>query len=236
MIEFKNKNIRGQRDGTRSTSVIDRVHEKARFVAAKYRAARKAQMMLVGPGEWETWFCVLEDGDIRGYQDPSRMRARVGRRGTDEDGQVPAEGALIEEGEFVLFNEIRTRRDGTGETRRMLSWIWTVGNSGSSDDERDDVLQEEMRRTLTFLEWKANWWRDRQSVAGLQASKDLQEGLSAYSLSQADVQDSLAAHFRKLWQAPLQATNTNGCEDDNDDNDETDAEDVQAVDDFEGND
>ncbi|PPQ87430.1 hypothetical protein CVT25_008165 [Psilocybe cyanescens] len=98
------------------------------------------------------------------------------------------------------------------------------------------LLKEEMRRTLAFLEWKANWWRDCQSVAGLQVSKDLQEGLSAYALSQAGVQDSLAAHFRKLWLAPLQDKDTDECEDDDDEDDKTEAEDVQEADNFEDND
>jgi len=53
MIAFKNRNIRGQREGTRSRAVIDRVHERARNMAQKYRAARAAKMELVGPGPWE---------------------------------------------------------------------------------------------------------------------------------------------------------------------------------------
>ena len=40
MVAFKNKNICGQCDGLRSRTVIDRVHERARVAAEKYRSAR----------------------------------------------------------------------------------------------------------------------------------------------------------------------------------------------------
>jgi len=85
MIAFKNKNVRGQREGTRSRAVIDRVHERARNMAQKYRAARAAKIELVGPGLWEQIFRELKDEDVRGYQDANRLKPRVGRRGILED-------------------------------------------------------------------------------------------------------------------------------------------------------
>ncbi|KAF8151059.1 hypothetical protein BJ912DRAFT_938171 [Pholiota molesta] len=226
MIAFKNKNIRGQRDGTRSRAVIDRVHDRARYSAEKYREARTAKYALTGPGEWETKYRVLEDGDVRGYQDPNRLRQRVGRRGVLEDDQLEGPtGVLLEDSEeFTLFDETRRRRDGTGETRRTLSWIWLTTPSSASDDDKDDVLRsewarsraratrgreevmilkEEMRRVLAYLEWKATWWRAREHGRdGI--TKDLMEGLASYSRSQARLQESLAAHFRRLWASPLQ--------------------------------
>ncbi|KAH9480163.1 hypothetical protein JR316_0006761 [Psilocybe cubensis] len=238
MIHFKKKNIRGQRDGTRSTSVIDRVHERARFAAQKYRAARVAYMSLRGPGDWEETFQKLEDKDIRGYQDPERIRKKAGRRGTLDDEQV-AEASLgqgegvdndeedeeEEEEELTLLDDNRVRRDGSGETRRTLSWIWTVNLGGASEEEEDNVmrvewaksrarsqraseevmlLKEEMRRALAFFSWKADWWRSRQNgVAREGASKDLLEGISAYALSQAEIQELLGAHCEKLWRHAL---------------------------------
>ncbi len=76
MVAFKNQNIWGQRDGLRSWTVINRVHDRAHAAAEKYCAARKAKLALLGPGDWEQDLRVLEDGDIRGYQDPSRLRVR----------------------------------------------------------------------------------------------------------------------------------------------------------------
>ncbi|KAF9564716.1 hypothetical protein CPC08DRAFT_720776 [Agrocybe pediades] len=64
------------------------------------------------------------------------------------------------------------------------------------------LLKEEMRRVLQYLEWKSRWWRDRQTL-GVDVSRDLAEGIRGYAISQAEVQESLAKHFRKLWEAPL---------------------------------
>jgi hypothetical protein len=74
MVEFKNRNVHGQREGLQSRTVINRVHDRARSAADKYIAARKAKLALSGPGDWEKELRVLEDADIRAYQDPNRLR------------------------------------------------------------------------------------------------------------------------------------------------------------------
>ena len=243
MIMFKNKNIRGQRGGLRSRSVIDRVHEKAREQAAQYRTAREAKYALCGEGPWAEVLRVLLDGDVRGYQDKNVLRVRKGRPGTLEDEQVEAasrsgiEDAEMEDGSGIaLWEEERDRRDGTGETRRTLSWIWTTKSRTPNDeDETDEILRsewaksraranrckeevlllkEEMRRVLVFLEWKSDWWLQRQSLrVGLPL--ELDEGLRAFSLGQADLQKGLASHFQEIWCGALDSDN----EDDNDNND-----------------
>ena len=250
MVEYKNKQVRGQREGLRSRVVIDRVHERARASAEKYRAARKAIYDLEGPGEWEEVFKVLEDGDVRGYQDPNRLRPRKGRQGIWEDGQEPGVAPSTEDGGGItLYNEVRSKRDGTGETRRTLLWIWTTSRAASSDDGRDDILRlewaksraraaraweevmllkEEMNRVLKYLEWKSEWWRQRANVRG-DLTKDVTEGIRAYAQDQADVQTALRSHFRRLWEAPLQ-TSAENPSDDEDGSDSDDSEEDEAAD------
>ncbi|CAA7259593.1 unnamed protein product [Cyclocybe aegerita] len=63
MVAFKNKNIHGQRDGTRSRSVINRVHKHAQAAAEKYQAAHLAKMALLGPCKWEMELQELLDAD-----------------------------------------------------------------------------------------------------------------------------------------------------------------------------
>jgi len=145
MIAFKNCNVRGQREGTCSRAVIARVHEHARVAAEKYRAGRVAKMNLVGPGEWEKALQVLVDGDIRGYQDANRLRPCQPRRGVTEDDYVEPEPEIttapgFEEPETFLTAEARTCRDGTGETRRVLSWIWRVAGAGTGEEGTDEIL------------------------------------------------------------------------------------------------
>ena len=188
---------------------------------------------------------VLEDGDIRGYQDPSRLRVRPGRRGTLEDEQhdsVHDQDAEDDGTAFTLFNEERSRRDGTGETRRTLSWIWLNQTTGS-DDAADDILraewaksraraarakeevlllQEEMRRVLSFLEWKSRWWRSQAALRNVDSS--LCEGLKAYAYVQADLQDLLATNFRTTWKTPLEDKNLAS----GDENDEGESDDNEG--------
>jgi len=228
MIAFKNRNIRGQRQGTRSRAVIDRVHERARNMAQKYRASHAAKLELAGHGVWEETLRILKDEDVCGYQDADRLRIRPGRCGTLEDEAVEVVGneeqAMDEDEDGIsLRPQERTRRDGTGETRRTLSWIWTTQRADSSDDEQDDILRaewsksraratrtweevlrlkEEMRRVLESLEWKLRWWKalleSRDDVG-----KDIREGLRAYAISQSSMQLALAEKFRELWKSPL---------------------------------
>ena len=77
--------------------------------------------------------------------------------------------------------------------------------------EEVELLLEEMRRVLAFLEWDGNRWNER----ALRASKSvndacrpsaswenkgpLEEGMRAYALRQASVRQRLFATFAKQW-------------------------------------
>jgi len=265
LVYFKNKSTRGQREGNKSRTIIDRVHERARVAAERYRAARHAKLALAGTGDWEEVLRILEDGDIRGYQDVEKLRTRVGRPGTLEDGQLAAvevraaeeqmgtmdddddddDVVSIDSTSIDLMTEKRDKRDGTGQTRRALSWIWTSGTrSANPDDEGDNILQvewaksrarvgrcceevlllkKEMRRIVAFLDWKAAWWMSRRNMRGGigdAVRKDLQEGLSAYAEGQADLQKSLREHFCTLWGLPLGRHDDHGNQLEEDDDDE----------------
>ncbi|KDR69912.1 hypothetical protein GALMADRAFT_47993, partial [Galerina marginata CBS 339.88] len=156
MILFKNQNVRGQREGTKSRTVIESIHEKARLAAERYRRARVAKMLLSGPGDWELTLQVLQNGDIRGYQDANQLRERQGRRGLLDDAQLERMAAAPSTSNVLaddidgltLLNEPRERRDGTGETRRTLSWIWTsTSNTPDPGDSSDDILRAEWAKS-----------------------------------------------------------------------------------------
>lgn len=55
---------------------------------------------------------------------------------------------------------------------------------------------------LEFLQWKATWWLSQCNLRS--SDKVIGEGLCAYAHIQADIQLSLATHFRSIWQKPLQ--------------------------------
>ena len=130
MVKFKNQNVHRQWEGLCSRAVIDRVHERARMHAAKYRAAREAKYALSGEGPWEEVLRVLMDADVRSYQDKNRLRIRTGQLGMLDDVQVEVakgggglSGAMTgedvdieDEAGISLWEEEQMCRDGTGET------------------------------------------------------------------------------------------------------------------------
>lgn len=88
MVYYKNKNIRGQRDGTRSRAVIDRVHKQAIRLVRKYHDAYDAKTKLDGPGDWQKTFRELRNQDVRGYESGKKEKGK-GQVGIWEDGQEP---------------------------------------------------------------------------------------------------------------------------------------------------
>lgn len=150
MVEFKNKNVRGQRMSGKSREVIDRVHDRVKTFVEKYRRSRAGLFHLVGPGDWEKELRVMEASDVRSYTDPQRKKRGPGRRGTNEEEpgmegivQDATEPEGMEDDEFLLQGEVRTRRDGTGETRKEQSWIWLtreINLKDGADENENEIL------------------------------------------------------------------------------------------------
>ena len=65
---------------------------------------------------------------------------------------------------------------------------------------REEVLlvTEEMRRTIYFLEWKANWWVERAS-ARADAPSRVQRGISAYAAKQGAIHRAIAMSCAEQW-------------------------------------
>ncbi|KAF9470371.1 hypothetical protein BDN70DRAFT_780429, partial [Pholiota conissans] len=152
MVQFKNRNVRGQRQGTRSRALIDRVHQRALGSVEQYRAAREALLAISGPGEWENALKPLLNADIRSYVDPEgRRKDGPGRREIWEDGHAPSnlDEANVDLEDIGTFPEERGRREGTGRTKQTMSWIWRVGTVGVGEDGEgdDDILRSEWARS-----------------------------------------------------------------------------------------
>ncbi|KAL0567874.1 hypothetical protein V5O48_014128 [Marasmius crinis-equi] len=158
MLVFKHRNISGQRDGVKSRTVINNVHDRAKLLADSYRQNRKALVSLVTEERIDSSLKALKDADVRSYTDPERVKAGPGRRGTREDEVDEGDaGALSsdDDGEEInLISEDRRakgkrarkirEKHGTGETHMVNSWIWTTGriNRADGNDEDDELLLE----------------------------------------------------------------------------------------------
>lgn len=203
LVIFKKLNVSGtgQKANTRVRTLFKRFNNKTVSAAERYRSARRALEVLDPDGDWKVRLQVLKPEDIRG---PGREEI-----------------------------DTRERRPDQAEKRREPSWIWLVPRSETGPDatsaeehldahlrvewakararamrwaEEVDLLLEEMRRTLAFLEWKASWWRGQKTRRSNEPAA-LAHGLSAYAERQAALHEQIAASHARYW---LPALNKKG--------------------------
>lgn len=189
----------GQRANTRSRTVLNGVENRIAKYFERYRATRQALLQLDPTGDWQEIYLELKDSDNRG---PGKERHEEGtgdgtyfrswiwlpnpRVPDVTDGEVVEEGASDED-----VNE-SLRVEWTTSFARLERW-----------SEEVDLLQEEMRRVVTFLEWKSQDWLARVGARSGNLAPGVQSGLDAYARKQAAVYHDLAASFAKLWRPTL---------------------------------
>ncbi len=209
MVEYKNKNMRGQQDGIRLQAGINAIHEWALVAAHKYCTAREVKLKLSSSGDWERTLHKLKDSNIRSYQDPDHFCRGTGCQETNEDSWGPGSTSEPVEHDIDLYQDDHEKWDGTGQTWHTLSWIWMtmkINLDNGADEISNEVLHskwccsharahwacekilllwEEMHRTLRFLKWWGEWWMKQCSIWNVGAT--LLEALAAYALKQSDL-------------------------------------------------
>ncbi|KAJ7138480.1 hypothetical protein C8R43DRAFT_1089333 [Mycena crocata] len=204
LITFRNANVTGQIQSTKARTLIGQVGERVEACAAKYRRAREAVISLKGEEEGER-FWELRAADIQLDGDAE-----------ESDSAARKKLAMIGAGRGE-----RAPRDAPGTSKRIMSWMWTAPGALDDEDEQlhDSIrvewvrararkirwteevqlLREEMRRVLRYLEWQAGWWEERlEPRAGL--TLEVAAGVRAYALKQAHLHDRLGAFFKLRWQ------------------------------------
>lgn len=114
LIQFRNKNVRGQRPNTRTAGAINRLDNRLSVAIAKYRRARDALSALLGPGDWERELKILRDEDVRL---PGGMETCI----ENPDDTIGPDGK--KKGK----KKLEALAKGLGEGRRVISWIWVSG-------------------------------------------------------------------------------------------------------------
>lgn len=166
MIHFKQKNVTGQREGTRSCSIIDRVHARAIRFVQKYWVARLARLALEGPGSWELIHRELKNEDVRSYsakakkkdanrhsiwedgdEPPTQTTSGVFDSDSDSDLEDLTQDMRADAGRLTAVQELKRCKKGTGETRKDLSWIWTTTPLEWKEGEADHMLRAEWARS-----------------------------------------------------------------------------------------
>ncbi|KDQ33848.1 hypothetical protein PLEOSDRAFT_1073975 [Pleurotus ostreatus PC15] len=194
VYQFKKLNVSGtgNKPNTRIRSVFDKVNKKIAGLAQRYRAACAALLILDPQGTWVGRLRELADGDIRG----------PGREGSDPRNSyfepswiwlvAPAPNTDVDETQEPAFDE--TMRIEWAKTKaRADRWV-----------EELQLVQEEMRRSLQFLAWKADWWCEQATRRG-NIPPAVSSGLSAYALKQASFLRALLQDSVDIWLPALSA-------------------------------
>jgi hypothetical protein len=201
--QFKKVNISGtgNRPNTRMRSLFNRFNHRMRQSVLRYRTARSALIAAnLGQG-WEDRLPDLLDSHVYGP-------------GKDD---------------FYL-QESGKANYGASKGRYQISWIWLVPQSKSEVDtnsseqvfdeglrvewsksqarkmrweEEVQIIQEEMRRTIVYYEWKQQWWLE-QHPQSMNSEDTIQVGISAYSQKQAHYCKCMAESFARAWLPFLQ--------------------------------
>lgn len=190
---FKKMNVSGtgNRPNTRMLDMYNQLNTKLQRAAHRYRTSYTALLALDPTGLWKERLHELKPGDIRGP-------------GRDPDNP---EDSKSSKGRFEP------------------SWIWLVPRSPSergddqSEDEFNDtmrvewaqmrarkcrwneellIIQEEMRRVLSYFEWRADWWLEQENRRK-SADLSLLSGVSAYAHKQATLCRRMAARCASFW-------------------------------------
>lgn len=194
----------GQRANTRSRAVINSVEERISKFVHRYRAAYNALIRLDPTGEWQRTYLELKDEDNRGP-------------GKEDDEQGPGDGSYTFS--WIWLSNPRACDAGGGdgdyggiasdeEVNDVMRVQWATSRARMERwAEEVELLQEEMRRVVMFLEWKSKDWLARQETRSTTAPPSVQSGLQAYARKQAAIHHDLAASFSMLWYPTLVAYN-----------------------------
>ncbi|KAK7033760.1 CxC2 domain-containing protein [Favolaschia claudopus] len=208
LLQYRNDHLVGQRGGTRAAVLMDQITENIQLAVGRYRRARKALLALRGAAACEAWKA-LEDDDIRLDQEreaDALARERLGGVGSSSRKSTRGIMAAI------------------SSKKKKMSWIWTQGGGPDADEQelvdavrvewaaakarRDrwteevQLLREEMRRVLRFLQWRALWWEDRRTITRA-VMPEVKDGLQAFAAQQAAVLRQIARRFKSSWGASV---------------------------------
>jgi hypothetical protein len=191
LTQFKKFNIcgTGNKPNTRMRTLYNRWKGKINRAAERYRAARAALLLLQPDGgDWHDRLRKLDPSDIRGpgkaTDDPTPVPN--GRYETSWIWLVSrCDGAEREEDEGLFIESLRA------EWAKMLarSHRW---------EEEYLLVQEEMRRVIAYLQWKADWWKE-QGSRRVSNDAGLVEGLLAYAEKQAALFQCLIESCVRTW-------------------------------------
>lgn len=209
----------GQKANTRARNLLERLKEKITRCAERYRVSRAALEKLDPTGDWQELLRPLMTSDIQGpngssLDDPAPAMSRKSKRlRSNGKGvrqlswiwrvrrQVPHSNAEPDldkcersffQDRFPLnpFSSTDLRVEYAKAKARVSCW-----------HEETLLVAEEMRCSVAFLCWKAQWWRE---LAANHHCIDIRRGMITYRLCQEAQFICLAEQYAKMWRPTLQ--------------------------------
>ncbi|KAL0948673.1 hypothetical protein HGRIS_010474 [Hohenbuehelia grisea] len=197
--QFKKLNVSGtgNKPNTRVRAVFNRVNERISRLAERYRTAYQALCSLdprpTSPvtssdptmSTWQHRLQPLASNNIRG----------PGKESDEKNSDytpswiwlVPSARPDLTPDESEHEYDDAMRVEWSKTRARLERW-----------EEEHILVQEEMRRTIQFLQWRANWWR-AQGEQRLSAPAPLLSGLVSYAAKQAALLEQLKQSSLELW-------------------------------------
>ncbi|KAJ7169138.1 hypothetical protein C8R43DRAFT_1121027 [Mycena crocata] len=211
LITFRDENITGQKKSTRSRTIISQLSDRVDLLARKYRQGYLALCKLKGPNyaphlkELKAADLILEGEEARDPGEAAKSdRAAIKKLARIGSGKTSAP----------------LRNDASSKTAPGISWIWIApGALDESEEhlheslrvdwarakarknrweEEVELLREEMRRVLRYLDWYADTWDARASAATSRTDIDAEtkQGMEAYAAKQSTMLRRLRAFFK----------------------------------------
>jgi hypothetical protein len=187
----------GQRPQTKSRAIETRANDRIKRAVWRYRIAYRALSELDPTGDWTKEYRELKDEDNRG---PLK---EGGETGTGDGRYVPSwiwaspsAMTLPSEGSVAEQQEVNETARHEWMTCRARADRWM---------EEEELLQEEMRRVIVYLEWKSRTWSEKVGARAGSCSPDIQHGVDAYARKQASIHHDIAMSFAGQWLPYLDA-------------------------------
>ncbi|KAF7305217.1 CxC2 domain-containing protein [Mycena kentingensis (nom. inval.)] len=223
LLIYKKHQSRHQRMNTRSHALVARNEVKIKGHSDMYQASRAALSNLEPAVAWPP----LLPSDIRCLEDPDAVSKREAQNRRQLAARLERQVELLREG-IITAEDIEFEGEGdeedevldappaksSGETRRAISWIWTLSGTTGTDaslltamrvewcrayararrwQEEIRILEEETRRLRVSLSHEGRIWALRGLAIAEGGGNDrVKEGRAAYAAKQAAMYDEMA--------------------------------------------
>lgn len=196
--QFKKVNVSGtgNQPNTRMRTLFNRLSHRMKGSVMRYRTARSALLLAVPGGEWKDRLKDLKDIDIRGpgkddfYMHQSDNILPGGSKGRFEISWiwlVPRPSSEVEANSSEQVFDEGMRVEWSKSQARRNRW-----------EEEVYLIQEEMRRTIKYYEWRELWWLEKEVTQSI-GDGSIQHGITAYAYKQAYYCKCLAESFAIAW-------------------------------------